>query len=203
MKFLITLFIFISLFTFTKNVHAQLQSTSNIVTTDVGTPIITSAICPIPNGIITCGSKNMPIGGCGHCGVGYEAFMKNCTYPGINYAMDIGGADNAPVILPSVNGKTISWTFVDQTNEVRPPLLGASQAIQLYAGTNTETGEKYWIQFHHTNIGSGVPGTHLSGERGANICSGGCNMGHVHVEFAKVDTSGNNVWVDAPTYFCK
>ncbi len=203
MKFFITLFLFLVFSLFAGRIHAQLQSTSNTVTTDVGTPITSSAICPISNGIITCGSKNVPIGGCGHCGIGYEAYMKNCTYPGIYYAMDIGGANDAPVILPSVNGKTISWTFVDQTNEIYPPLLNAPQAIQQYAGTDVETGEKYWIQFHHTGIGSGVPGTHSSGERGANICSGGCNMGHVHVEFAKIDTSGKNIWIDAPTYFCK
>lgn len=174
-----------------------MRTESNTVSTTVGNPPVSLAVCPIPNGVITCGSKNVPIDGCGHCGIGYGAYMKNCTYEGINYAMDIGGDDFQNVILPSVDGKTINWTFVDQTNRK------VDQAIQRYVGTDIATGEKYWIQFHHTAPESGIQGTHLSGSVGAKICGNGCGMGHVHVEFAKVDTSGRNVWVDAPTYFCK
>lgn len=195
--FLLT-FIVIALFT-TKHTLAQTQfkTESNIVRTVVGNPPIPVSVCPIPTGTITCGSKNVPVNGCGHCGIGYEAYMKNCTYEGINYAMDIGGNDFQDVILPSVDGVSIQWTFSDESNATN------NQAIQLYSGTNLSTGEKFWIQFHHTSPGSGNPGTHESGERGANICGNGCEMKHVHVEFAKIDTSGKTVWLDAPDYFCK
>ena len=181
-----------------QSVHAQLRTESNTVTTKVGNPqpqII--AACPIPGGKISCGSKNIPINGCGHCGIGYEAYMKNCTYEGIYFAMDIGGADLQNVILPSVNGKTIQWSWVDQTN------AKDSQAIQRYSGTNTTTGEKYWLQFHHTDPGSAIKGIKSSGEIGARICGNGCNMRHVHVEFAKIDPSGVTKWQEAPSYFCK
>lgn len=179
--------------------HAQFRSDSETVTTTVGTPLANGGIaaCPIPNGVITCGSKNVPVNGCGHCGVGYEAYMSGCTYEGINYAMDIGGTDFQDVILPSVGGAAITWTFVAETNRTN------NQAIQRFGGTNEATGDKYWIQFHHTQPGSGNVGTHTSGERGANICGNGCNAEHVHVEFAKVDSSGKNIWQDAPNYFCR
>lgn len=179
--------------------QAQFRTDSNTVTTKVGNPSSGGSIasCPIPNGIITCGSKNVPINGCGHCGLGYEAYMANCTYPGIYYAMDIAGADFTNVILPSVSGKIIQWTFSGQTNNI------GNQAIQLYSGTDSSTGEKFWIQFHHTQPGSGLSGTRSSGEIGAKICGDGCGMGHVHVEFAKIDPSGGTVWQDAPDYFCR
>lgn len=176
---------------------ATLRTDSNPpATTKVGTPA-SIAVCPIPGGPINCGSKAVPINGCGHCGVGYEGFMSNCTYPGIYFAMDIGGRELQDVILPSVNGATIEWTWYDETNR------SSNQAIQRFSGTNTSTGEKYWIQFHHSDPGSGNKGSHQSGETGTRICGNGCGMGHIHVEFAKVDPSGSNTWVDAPNYFCK
>jgi len=151
--------------------------------------------CPIPGGTITCGSKAVPINGCGHCGLGYESYMGYCTYPGINYAMDIAGGDFTPVILPSVNGAIIDWTFAGENGKT------SNEAIQYYSGTDPKTGDKYWIQFHHTAPGSGK-GSHSSGDVGASICGSGCGKGHVHVEFAKVTPSGNQ-WQDAPNYFCK
>ncbi len=175
----------------------QYQTKSNTVTTRIGNPPISVSVCPIPNGTINCGSKNVPVNGCGHCGIGYEAYMKNCTYEGIYYAMDIGGNDFQDVILPSVGGASIEWTFSTESHRT------SNQAIQLYSGTNLSTGEKYWIQFHHTRPGSGNPGTHTSGERGGNICGDSCEMKHVHIEFAKIDTSGKTIWLDSPDYFCK
>lgn len=175
--------------------QTTLHSESNTVVTKVGNPVGAIAACPIPNGRINCGSKNIPINGCGHCGVGYDAYMANCTYPGIYYAMDIGGADFQDVILPSVNGAIIDWVFLGETNNV------GNQAIQNYSGTDTSTGSKYRIQFHHTAPGSGG-GNHSSGDVGAKICGSGCGMGHVHVEFGKATPSGTE-WVDAPSYFCK
>lgn len=208
MKFLkvllILLFLSLAFFAGHTLAQAQYRTESNAVTTVVGNPSIgTLAACPIPGAKINCGSKNVPINGCGHCGIGYEDYMSNCTYEGINYAMDIDGADFTPVLLPSVEGKTVEWTFVDQTNAVLVPAKGAPQAIQRYAGTNTVTGEKYWLQFHHSEPGSGNPGKHGSGTQGAKVCGDGCNMHHIHVEFAKIDPSGKMVWQDAPNYFCK
>lgn len=180
-----------------QSAYAQFRTDSNTVTTKVGNPQTqTIAACPIPGGNITCGSKNVPVNGCGHCGIGYQAYMKGCTYEGIYFAMDIAGNDLQNVILPSVDGKTIQWSFVSQTNS------DGSQAIQRYSGTNITTGEKYWLQLHHTNPGSATKGIKPSGEVGAQICGNGCNMKHVHVEFAKIDASGTK-WQDAPSYFCK
>lgn len=189
--FLVTLFLTAGA-AFAQN---ALHSESNTVTTRVGNPVGGVAACPIPSGQITCGSKNVPVNGCGHCGLGYDAYMSNCSYPGIYYAMDIGGSDFQDVILPSVNGKIITWVFLAETNNV------GNQAIQNYSGTDSSTGEKYRLQFHHTAPGSGG-GTHSSSEVGAKICGNGCGMGHVHVEFGKITPSGTD-WVDAPNYFCK
>lgn len=206
MKKIIIATITVLLFLLSPKVYAQTYRTdSNTVTTHVGNAPVTGggiAACPIPGGSINCGSKNVPIKDpsgqlCGHCGVGYEAYMSNCTYPGIYFAMDIGGKDLQNVILPSVGGATIEWTWYDQTNN------NGNQAIQRFSGTDRATGDKYWIQFHHSDPGSGNRGTHSSGDVGARICGNGCGMGHVHVEFAKVDPNGNNVWVDAPSYFCR
>lgn len=172
-----------------------LETKSNSVTTRVGNPPASASFCPIPNGTITCGSKNVPVNGCGHCGIGYEAHMANCTYEGINYAMDVAGSDFQEIILPSIQNVSISWTFVGES-------IKGNQAIQQYSGTNLSTGEKYWIYFHHTSPGSGSLGTHVSGERGAAICGNGCNMGHVHIEFARIETVGKPVWLDGPNYFC-
>lgn len=179
--------------------QAQFRTDSNTVTTRIGNPVLGEFSCPISGGSVTCGSKNIPVNGCGHCGQGYGEYISLCSYEGIHYAMDIGGSALQNVILPSVNGKILSWTFAGQSNNK------GDQAIQQYTGTDVSTGEKYWIQFHHTQPGSGRAGTHPSGNVGAQICNG-CNAGsglHVHVEFAKIDTSGAFVWQDAPAYFCR
>lgn len=194
--FVIVINVFLVFFTLNAYAQQQFRTNSNTVTTRVGNPVVAASFCPIPNGTITCGSKNVPVSGCGHCGIGYESYMSNCTYEGINYAMDIAGIDFQDVILPSIEGQSISWTFAAENPR-------GNQAIQQYSGTNLATGEKYWIQFHHTSPGSGAQGTHISGERGANICGNGCNMGHVHVEFARIDTSGKQNWLDAPNFFCR
>lgn len=179
--------------------QAQFRTDSNTVTTRIGNPPTEELACPIPKGVVTCGSKNVPVNGCGHCGVGYEAYMSTCFYEGIYYAMDIGGTPGQNIILPSVNGRILNWSFAGQSN------VKNNQAVQQYEGTNTSTGDKYWIQFHHTTIGSGQTGNRSSGDIAAQICSN-CISGsgaHVHVEFAKIETSGAFVWQDAPEYFCR
>ena len=185
-------------------VFAQNHS-SNPVDIIIGKPPVSSggsggsinaSSCPIPGGKITCGSENVPVSGCGHCGIGYGGYT--CNYPGIHYAMDIGASPLAPVYMPLVNGKSIKWTFSHQL--LNDPLT----AIQYYGGTDEETQEQYWIQFHHTKPGSGA-GTIHSGDQGAIICEIGCITGsgpHVHLEFAKISDSGEKLWQDAPNYFC-
>ena len=170
--------------------------------TKIGNPAeINASDCPIPNGYITCGSKFTPsTGGCGHCAGGYGA-SEWCTgpkaYESINYSIDVGGAWGQETFLPKVNGNTISWTRL-------APWTGTDQEIQRYAGTDTVTNEQYYIQFHHTRIGSAPEGTRLSGEHASNICDGcgGINGPHVHIEFGSSSASGTK-WLDAPLYFCK
>ncbi len=204
-KLTVVLFLFvgIALFVMPIKTLAQFSNNSNTVTTRVGSPAGAIAACPIPNGTVTCGSEHVIVSGCGHCTQEYISIdpaqlSPLCTdpnYPGIHYAMDIGGNDFQNVILPSVEGKIINWAFLGQTNNI------GNQAIQIYSGTEPSSGEKYRIQFHHTDPGSGG-GNLSSGDIGAKICGNGCNMHHVHVEFAKVTSSGTE-WVDAPSYFCK
>ncbi len=192
---------------FAVNAAAQ-EHSSNPVTTIIGNPPITSngsgpdsidaSSCPIPNASPSCGSKNVPVNGCGHCGVGYGNYP--CGYEGIQYAMDVPTGPLSPIYMPLVNGKEIRWTFSHQMVK-----NDGITAIQYYGGTDDETQEQYWIQFHHTQPGSGA-GTISSGDRGANTCQTGCDTGtgpHVHIEFAKVDSSGNKIWQDAPNYFCR
>ncbi len=178
---------------------------SNIVVTKIGNPPISSgggavtdpSSCPIPGGQISCGSENIPVGGCGHCGVGYGNYT--CGYPGIHYAMDVGAKPGDPIFMPLVDGKNIRWTFSHQQ------LNDSLTAIQYYGGINEETQEQFWIQFHHTAPGSGG-GTLSSGDQGATICATGCSTGtgpHVHIEFALINENGERIWQDAPNYFCR
>ncbi|MBU1031997.1 hypothetical protein KKE03_03720, partial [Patescibacteria group bacterium] len=155
--------------------------------------------CPIPGGTITCGSQSTPIqtadGLCGHCAVGYT-FMSNCTPDkeswGTKFALDIAATPLQPVILPKINGHIIKWTHISD----KP---GGSGYIQTYAGEDTETQEKYLIQFHHTETYSGNPGLHLSGERGANACRN-CEENHIHVQLRNPASLN---WLDAAQYFCR
>ncbi len=206
MKKYLTLILPIALIGFLAfRVYAQDHS-SNTVKTKVGNPpagsggtggdsAVDASSCPIPNGTITCGSQNVPVNGCGHCGIGYEKYP--CDYEGLHYAMDIGAGFGDPVYLPLVNGANILWSFSHQSVS-----NDSAQAIQYYGGTDEKTGEQYWIQFHHTQPGSGG-GTLHSGEKGANVCQT-CNVdgSHVHIEFAKISDSGQKTWQDAPNYFC-
>lgn len=199
-----TLTLLALIFAFTLKVLAQTHS-SNPVDIIIGNPPVSSSgnggsinasSCPIPGGRITCGSRNVPIAGCGHCGVGYGNYP--CNYEGLNYAMDIAASPLDPVYMPLVNGKNIRWTFSHQL------LNDSLTAIQYYGGIDEETQEQYWIQFHHTKPGSGG-GTIFSGDQGATICAPGCSTGsgpHVHVEFAKISDSGVKTWQDGPNYFC-
>lgn len=198
---------------FALKAYAQDHS-SNTVITKIGNPPVSSSdesidatSCPIPSGVITCGSENAVVSGCGHCTADYiggdsglRSMCSDPNYPGIHYAMDVGAKPLDPIFMPLVNGKKIRWTFSHQAVDG-----DGITAIQYYGGIDDDTQEQYWIQFHHTKPGSGG-GTIYSGDRGANVCQSGCKTGtgpHVHIEFAKIDNSGNKTWVDAPNYFCR
>ncbi|PIT89183.1 MAG: hypothetical protein COU27_01635 [Candidatus Levybacteria bacterium CG10_big_fil_rev_8_21_14_0_10_36_7] len=100
--------------------------------------------------------------------------------------MDVSAPAGTPIFLPTVKGNVIRWSYLREER-------GRSEAIQKYAGTDEKTGEKYYIQFHHTVSGSGNLGLHQSGEVGGRV-----NTNHVHIQFA----SGNSEWLDASKYFC-
>jgi hypothetical protein len=151
--------------------------------------------CPVSGGRsqVTCGGKFSPVNGCGHCGIGYEQYMSGCTpgYEGINYALDIAAPAGAPIYLPTIENDTIQWTFLSQR-------ITGGGAIQRYAGRNTKTQEQYFIQFHHTESGSGKPGTRLSGELAGQICLSCKYNNHVHVELE----NGNSSYLEASRYLC-
>ncbi len=166
--------------------------------------------CPIPNGQVTCGSKDRPANGCGHCSEEYKrenpSLVSLCNDPdsGIQHAMDIGGLDLAPVYLPKINGHVIQWTHQGQISGSVP-----TEAIQRYTGVDELTHAQYFISLHHTQFGSGNEGTHIiSGDVGALICGVSrvtgvsCNKRHVHVQLGLITPRGTQ-WFEAPDYLCK
>ncbi len=163
----------------------------------------TGSICPIPNGNIICSSQyDSSYQGCHHCGVGYPAESQTafCGYPGTRYAIDIGAPKGASVYLPTIAGNPINWTYLSEE-------VGTSgEAIEKYSGENVFTKEQFFLQLHHSAVGSGNPGTHQSGEVGARVCSfSDCD--HTHVQIASggvfpTQISGSQ-WLDASAYLCK
>lgn len=148
--------------------------------------------CPIPNATIVCGSKWNPINGCGHCGQGYGQ-TQNCQPGwGTEYGLDIKGVPGTGAQLPDINSRKVSWVHVDETRK-------SGQAIQRYAGRDDD-GNTYWLQFHHTAIGSGLGlrNQAQSGSIGGQVCPT-CN--HVHVQLGIGNVKGN--WVDATQYMCR
>jgi len=178
--------------------------------------------CPIPGGTVTCGSKMTPVvynnslsqqqgeNECGHCGVGYPAAATQayCGYVGTQYAIDVvqntsdpTGNDFASVYLPQIAGHTVAWTRIYEENQ-------GNEAIQGYSGTDLTTNQKYYLQFHHTQPGSGAPEntTLHSGDVGAKICGDGCNEYHVHIQIASgadLSAANNGGWLDATQLFCR
>ena len=176
--------------------YAQVYKTEVIKQTKVGSPVQTqTASCPIPSGKISCGSKFTPINGCGHCGLAYESYMNNCTYDAINYAIDVEGNAGESIYLPSINGKSIAWTF-------REEQACGSGSCQIYTGIDEQTKDQYYIRFHHTEAGSGVSGKHTSGTIGARVCLTCKSNNHVHVELGSGDPTGNQ-YLDAAQYLCR
>lgn len=160
-----------------------------------------AASCPIPNGKIICGSHDHPSNNCGHCGLNYPDAQGNCSpYPGTAFAIDVGAGDFDHIYLPQIHNHVIKWNFVGEE-------IGrlTNEAIQKYTGTDQVTQEKYYLQLHHSQPGSGSPGAHMSGDLGGNVCGDGCQERHTHVQLASGGNfpgNSNNGWLDSALYFC-
>ncbi len=159
--------------------------------------------CPIPNGVITCGTQSTPVNGCGHCGAGYPASSYNAycvPYPATSWGIDVAGNDFQDILLPKIGGNLVTWTYLGQEP-------GVTEAIQMYAGRVTDSNgtlQSYYLQFHHTQPGSGNSNAHQSGDIGGRICGNGCGERHVHIQIGDGgDGPGNTSWLDAAQYFCK
>lgn len=175
----------------------KIVSTSNSSTRS--SQVTTPSSCPVPNGTITCGSQMTPVNGslglCGHCGAGYTSpqELRNCqSYPENKYAIDIATKASETVFFPTINNHSISWRFVRQDD-------GSLGYIQIFAGEDTSTQEKYSLQIHHTEFGKGNRGTGKSGDYAASSCAT-CGAGHVHVQL-RSDSTGQ--WLDAAQILCR
>lgn len=157
--------------------------------------------CPIPNGIVTCGSQATPINGCGHCGAGYPdlATKDYCGFAGTKYSLDIGGQEFQSIFLPKIGGNIITWSYQGEE-------IGKTEAIQRYTGIFSDgfALQTYYLQLHHTQPGSGNSSAKQSGDLGGKICGNGCGQGHVHIQIGSGGDNQNNTgWLDAAQYFCK
>ena len=159
-----------------------------------GPPSGNGSDCPIRGGQVTCGSYCASGGGCGHCTPAYLASYPENTNicansdTGTRFGLDIGAPNGTEIILPRINGKTISYSLIDQANT-------GNGFIQYYDGLDSSTGTLYRLQLHHTSSGSGKSG--VSGDRGGIIGA----LRHVHVQLALRKATGLE-WVDAPLWFC-
>lgn len=150
--------------------------------------------CSKPNGPYLCGARSFPLANCGHCGKGYPADQQraNCDNGkaevwGTAYAIDIALKPFSPILLPSINGQNLTWTFYAQRNY-------SDNAIQRYRGiANNKT---YVLQLHHTLIGSGIGNnkTALTGQVGAKVCP---TCDHVHIQIME-----SGAWKPATNYYC-
>jgi hypothetical protein len=195
--------------TATYNVLMEVIGELNVCAGGIPPPSSTPQVatsCPIPNGVITCGSQNTPViggplGDCGHCGVGYDA---PCDFEGTKSAMDIdtNDAGGQEVVMPLIDGHVIDWTL----NHIEPK--GGRESLYGYAGTDTENGDKYYLQYSHVGTGTGTVGkTYKSGDIGAKTClptSPGADCHHLHVQLIKGASSlGPVTWADAMQFFCR
>ncbi|MDO8498083.1 MAG: hypothetical protein Q7S61_06095 [bacterium] len=166
----------------------------------------TSPTCPIMNPDRTCGSRSNAIRSCAHCTEQYiledehdnpdrrPPIRELCkdSY-GTPFALDIAASPGTTAYLPSINNHLIEWEFLNEEK-------GSSYAIQKYIGTDKETGDKYYIQFHHTRPGSGNPGIHTTDSLNY---AGIIDANHLHVQLAQGTPNAGGNWVDATQYLCK
>lgn len=150
--------------------------------------------CAQPGGKYLCGSRAYPIAGCGHCGLGYPPSQQraNCDNGkdelwGTAYAIDISLKPYQPILLPSIEGQNVEWTFYAERKY-------SDNAIQRYRGI--ANGKTYVVQFHHTLIGSsvGIGKKAVSGQIGAKLCP---TCDHAHIQMLQ-----GNGWKSATSFYC-
>lgn len=180
---------------------------------------VASKSCPIPQGTVTCGSKQTPVvynpglgfSSCGHCGTGYNAGSDQCIrYPeGTSNAIDIAVIpyrgteedkinDYAEIRFPTINGHNADWTLVRK----EPAQDVGNQQILGYKATDTTTGENFYVQFHHSAPGSGSA-SGRSGDIAGKVCGSGCNVFHTHVQIQTGSALGQGQWLNAAQFFCR
>jgi len=160
---------------------------------------ITSRDCPLKSSprVICAGvhSKNPPTP-CQHCNASYleTKWRVYCgTGIGTEYGLDVRNANNdKTVYLPKVNGHAVNWQFHNHPSK---------PSIQTYSGTDEVTQEKYWLQFHHTQTGSGRGGSSQNSAVGAQICTG-ADCDHLHIQLGSGSSKSGTQWFDAYDYFC-
>lgn len=224
----ISLYLFL-LITTSGLVYSQLQKESNTVCTKVGqsgpectsggdmippkNPVEGLFSCPLDGGKITCGSKNHPVNGCGHCGLGYDssAIQCNAEYQnGTFNAIDISNMPpgdlkirGEPIYLPYIGSNNIEWKYLKQ--DVTDGI--ATEARQQFVGYDKVNVKSYFLQYHHTELLSSPPPSgkaYNSGEIGARICripSRASNCDHVHTQILPGTAIDHSKWLDAAIVF--
>ncbi|OGK27414.1 hypothetical protein A3D80_00435 [Candidatus Roizmanbacteria bacterium RIFCSPHIGHO2_02_FULL_40_13b] len=176
-------------------------------------PAITppAGTCMPPGGPYSCGTRNHPINGCGHCGIGYprasycKADDTARNAGGNAEAIDITHKPLASVPLPFIKGHSVIWhhdldTFFSDNSD-------PYASYQEYSGTDTVTRKKYIIRYLHTQHRSGIPlGTNAnSGVEGVKVClqwvrNGAVTQGnHIHIQ---IYDGQIKKWVEATDYYC-
>lgn len=184
----------------------------------------TNLSCPIPTGTVLTGSKYNPIifgpelkdrypPESGHCGPGYDpgggdqctASYKEGTFnaidvyadPIVNDVTDMRRKnDFAQVYFPNIKGHTAEYSLVYNSGE------SGNQTIYGYAVTDLTSGEKYYIQFHHSDPHSAVQ-QGKSGDKAVRVCGNGCNVFHSHIQIQTGSSLNAGRWLDATQFFCR
>ncbi|MBI4037108.1 hypothetical protein HY385_01650 [Candidatus Daviesbacteria bacterium] len=155
----------------------------------------TQAICPIPNGTVTCGSVGTGgIAGCenGHCGAKYDNPANICSLvPATAYAVDIGGSPGQEVLMP-----TLTDPQTGITQSLNCTFLGQEAGIEGDTINRFGCQDNIWIRFHH--LQSGQPAkTVKSGELVGKIANSAGGP-HVHIQLGiGGECTGSN------TSYCK
>lgn len=163
--------------------------------------IMPTAVPPVPGacaprgGAYLCGSRSTPRANCGHCGLNYNPYEKiwSCNFKnraetwGTAYAIDISMSPGQAILLPSIEGQSVSWYHSDEKRYI-------TNAIQRYQGIANE--KTYILQFHHTRLSSGIglKTRAQSGQPGGRVCP---TCDHVHIQISQ-----DEEWKDATKYYC-
>lgn len=143
--------------------------------------------CPVPGGAVSTRSYAADPA-TGHCGASYGITTPPCTVPYSRRALSIdvptGGASGNDIILPIVEGKTVSWTLVKALNlnptDCSNPVNG-SCGIELVFVSDLGEG-KNWVLFlgHMGLVKIQIWSTYPSG-----TIVGKTAIDHVHISIGK------------------